>query len=186
MVASNEAIPKVEAQIKETLAVAGRALETDKSAGYESFNFDIGKLESLAREAFQAKMGSYLWPIINKLEEGQSLTTAEQDMLQLMIVGEAKYYVKSENDVENWKRELERLLREIEQLPASGLDDIDALMHLRALCREAIRVLPDLVFYFREKERVRKFEGVVQGAIDRDARRMLANLVKEMLQSDKM
>ncbi len=180
------AIHEVETQIKETLAVAGRALGTDNSTGYEAFNLDTGKLESLAREAFQAKMESYLWPIINKLEEGESLTTAEQDMLQLMVVGEAKYYVKSENDVENWKRELERLLREIEQLSASNLDDIDALMHLRALCREAIRVLPDLAFYFREKERVHKFKGVVKSAIDRDARRMLANLVKEMLQSDKM
>jgi uncharacterized coiled-coil DUF342 family protein len=182
MVTSHE----VETQLKATLDVAARAFETDLSAGYEAFSFDIGKLESLAREAFQAKMEDYLWPILNKLEQGESLTTAELDMLQLMIVGEAKYYVKSENDVENWKRELERLLQEIEQLQASGLDDIEALMHLRALCREASRVLPDLAFYFREKERLRKFKEATRGAVDRDTRRMLANLVKDMLQSDKI
>jgi hypothetical protein len=59
-------------------------------------------------------------------------------------------------------------------------------MHLRTLCREATRIVPDLAFYYREKERVRKFDEAVRGAIDRDTRRTLANMIKDMLASDKI
>jgi hypothetical protein len=123
---------------------------------------------------------------LSKLEEGEALTAAEQDMLEMMVVGEAKYYVKSENDVENWTNEVKRLVEAIEGLAASGLDDIDALMRLRALCREAQRVVPDLAFYYREQDRVRKFKEATAGAIDVEARRMLANLIKDMMSSDTM
>jgi hypothetical protein len=120
------------------------------------------------------------------LVNGVPLATAEQDMLQLFMVGDAKYYIKYENDVENWKTETKRLIEEMKRLQAGGLTEMDSLMYLQALCREAMRVLPDLAFYYREKERVRKFDEALQGAIDRDTRRFLANLIKEMLASDKI
>jgi hypothetical protein len=120
------------------------------------------------------------------LESGTPLAAAEQDMLQLFMVGDAKYYVKYENDVENWQNEVKRLVEEMKRLQAGGLTELDSLMHLRALCYEAMRILPDLAFYFGEKERARKFDEAVRGAIDRDTRRFLANLIKDMLASDKI
>jgi hypothetical protein len=59
-------------------------------------------------------------------------------------------------------------------------------MHLQALCHEAMRILPDLAFYCEEKERARRFDEAMRGAIDRDTRRTLANLIKEMLISEKI
>ena len=74
-------------------------------------------------------------------------------------------------EIENWKNEVKRLAEEMRRLQASGLTEMDSLMHLRALCREAMRILPDLAFYYGEKERARKFDEAIRGAIDRDTRR---------------
>jgi len=176
----------VATQLNEAVSTAQKAIGAAASEGYEALGNDIQKLEAVAREAFQAKLDELFWPVLSKLEEGEALTAAEQDMLEMMVVGEAKYYVKSENDVENWTNEVKRLVEAIEGLEASGLDDIDALMRVRALCREAQRVVPDLAFYYREKDRIKKFKEATAGAIDIEARRLLANLIKDMMSSDTM
>jgi hypothetical protein len=176
----------VEAKIDELLKRAEHALKSETEANYQEFQGQIYDLEGLAREAFQAKLEDLYWPILAKLEEGKALTTAEQDVLEMLMVGEAKYYLRYENDVNLWKNELRRLLEEIKKQQAAGLDEIDSLMRLRALCREAMRVVPDLANYFREKERVHKFEAATGGAIDPETRRALANLIKEMIESDKL
>lgn len=179
-------VQDVHARIKELVEVAGQSFKYDTEAFYQQFQVEIQALEAVAREAFQAKLNDLYWAILGKLEEGQALTTAEHEILEMLMVGEARYYLKFENDVENWKNELKRLLEEIRKQQAAGLDEIDSLMRLRALCREAMRVAPDLAYYFREKERVRKFEEATQGAIDVETRRALANLIKEMIDSDQL
>jgi len=176
----------VAAQINAALNTATKAQDSPTSQNYEALNLDIQNLDSLAREAFQAKLDELFWPVLAKLEAGESLTAAEHEMLEMMVVGEAEYYVKAENDVENWKRELERLVEEIENLQTAGLDDVDTLLKVQARCREAIRVIPDLAFYFREQERVKRFQEATTGTLDKDSSRLLANLIKEMMSSSKM
>jgi hypothetical protein len=176
----------VEAKINEMLKVSARAFRNETEAGYQEFQGSVNDLEGAAREAFQAKLADLYWPILAKLEEGKGLTTAEHDILEMLIVGEAKYYLRYENDVNQWKDELKRLLEEIKKQQAAGLDEIDSLMRLRALCREVTQVVPELIYYFRERERVRKFEEATAGAIDVDTRRALANLIKQMIESDKL
>ena len=79
-----------------------------------------------------------------------------------------------------------RLIEAFRKQQASGVDEIDSLMRLRALCREALRVLPDLAYYFRERERIQQFEDATRDAIDVETRRALANLIKDMMDSDEM
>jgi hypothetical protein len=179
-------IDEVSTQINRTAEVVVRSLEAEASAGYEALMAHVQELDAQTREAFQARLGEHFWPVVAKLESGTPLAAAEQDMLQLFMVGDAKYYVKYENDLENWKNEVKRLVEDMQRLQASGLTDLDSLMHLRLLCHEAMRILPDLAFYYREKERVSKFDEAVRGAIDRDTRRTLANLIKDMLASEKI
>jgi hypothetical protein len=81
---------------------------------------------------------------------------------------------------------LERLVEEIENLQTTGLDDVDTLLKVQARCREAIRVIPDLAFYFREQERAKRFQEATTGTLDKDSSRLLANLIKEMMSSSKM
>jgi hypothetical protein len=179
-------VQDVNQKIDRVVEAAGRSFKLESQAHYQEFQSEIEALESLAREAFQSKLNNLYWPILEKLEEGKALTAAEHEILELLMVGEAKYYLQAENEVDHWRGELKRLIEDIKQQQAAGLDEIDSLMQLRALCREALRVLPDLVYFFRERERVRKFEELTRDAIDTETRRSLANLIKEMIESDEV
>ena len=179
-------IQDVEAKINELLGSSAQTFKQETEVNYQQLQAQVFDLEGLAREAFQSKLEDLYWPILEKLEEGKALTTAEHDIVELLMVGEARYYLRYENDVNQWKGELKRLLEEIKKQQVAGLDEIDSLMRMRALCREAMRVLPDLAYYFRERERVRRFEDATSGAIDVETRRALANLIKEMMESDKV
>ena len=173
-------------QINSLIDIASKSFKSESSANYLEFQDMVNDLEGLARETFQAKLEDMYWSILARLEEGKPLTAAEHNILELLMIGEAKYYLKSENEVEHWRTELKRLIEEIKKQQAAGVDEIDSLMQLRALCREAQRVLPDITYFFREKERVRQFEEATEGAIDTEPRRSLANLIKEMMESDQM
>ena len=179
-------VQDVDQKINELLEVAALTFRDENESRYERVQALINNLEGLAREAFQAKLDDMYWPILAKLEEGQPLTAAEQDILELLMVGDAKYYLRSEQDVELWRNELKRQVEELKKQQALGLDEIDSLMRIRAVCREALRVVPDMAYYFREKERVRKFDDMTRSAIDVETRRSLANLIKEMMESDQM
>ena len=178
----DEVLP-VNTTIQKTLAQASRCSEGETSDNYATLEDQVGDLENLAREALQTKMD--FASLLPKLEQGKPLTSADLKTLELLIVGDAEYYVKYETEVEHWKGELGRVFGEIAKLQGLKLD-IDELLHLRALCREAREVLADLVFYFDAKERISKFEVATRGAIDPDGYRFLAEIVKQMLMSEKM
>jgi hypothetical protein len=59
-------------------------------------------------------------------------------------------------------------------------------MHLRALCGEVRRVLPAIIYYLDQKERTQKFQQARQGSVDADAYRVLAEIVEQMLVSERM
>lgn len=177
---------EVNVKIDTLLGVSSQTLKQESDAHYQQLQTEIAELEALAREAFQTRLEGLYLSIIQKLEDGQALTTAEHDILEMLVVGEARYYLRVENEVEHWRSELKRLLEELKKQQIAGLDEIDSLMKVRALCREAMRVVPDLAYYFREKERVRSFEQATREAIDLDTRRALANLIKDMMASDKL
>lgn len=179
-------MPDVSSQIDQTLAAAVQSLKAETSAAIHTAMAEVGQLNTQARETLQARLNDHLWPVVAKLENGDALAAAEQDMLQTLVVGDAKYYVKYEDNVESWKAEIERLAEAIRRLQAAGLNDLDSLMHLQALCHEAMRILPDLAFFYEEKERAHRFDEAMRSAIDRDTRRTLANLIKEMLASEKI
>jgi len=64
--------------------------------------------------------------------------------------------------------------------------DVEGLMHLRAVCRELREVVPDIVYYLDAKERTAKFQEATQGSIGAEGYRVLAEIVEQMLMSDKM
>jgi hypothetical protein len=180
------ASPDVDARINQLLDAAQLSFKDENEANYLQFQTLVAEVEASARETFQAKLQGMVFSILARLEEGQPLTTAEHNILELLIVGEAKYYLQYEPQLDRWRGQLQQLLGEIEKQRAAGLDEIDDLMRLRALCREAQRVLPDMTYYFHERARVRQFEEATRDAIDVETRRSLANLIKDMMESDQM
>jgi hypothetical protein len=66
-----------------------------------------------------------------------------------------------------------------DDLKTSDLD-VDRLMHLRALCAEVRRVLPDVVYYLDQKERSAKFEEATRKPLDPEGYRVLAEIIEQM------
>jgi len=77
------------------------------------------------------------------------------------------------------KTELGRILGQIAQLKTQDLD-IEALMHLRVLCKEAFSALAPTLHYLEQKDRVRRFEEHTRGPLSKDAGLVLARILKEM------
>jgi hypothetical protein len=174
---------QIKASFQKVLDLVARCNAAESSDNYEFLEEEIDELEAHARQAVNAKMD--FKSLLAKLVGGLPLTPADLKTLELLIVGDAEYYLKYESEIEEWKTQVKRVLDQIANLQTSTLD-VDSLMHVRALCREAHEVLSDLVYYFDAKERTAKFKIATQGQIDPDGYRFLAEIVQEMLASDKM
>jgi chromosome segregation ATPase len=173
---------QVVAGIKKAVELAARCDASETSDNYEFLEEQVDELEAQAREAFHSKLD--FESLLAKLTAGRPLAPSDLKTLELLIVGDAEYYLKYESELGEWKAQLKRVLDQIAALQASVLD-VDCLMHMRALCREAHEVLADLVFYYDSKERAAKFREATQGSMDADGYRFLTQIVREMMSSDK-
>lgn len=172
---------EVSAKIVETLGWADRCSQAENSEGYEGLNEQLEELETLAKKSFETHADYKA--LLSKLEKGASLTPDELNTLKLLLVGDADYYLKYDDDFDRSESELKKILEEIRKLQSSDLD-VDGLMHLRVLCREACSVARPTAFYLEQKERVGKFEEATRDGIDRESGKFLANIIKSMMSSD--
>lgn len=176
----------VSAKLQETVTAAAQALNAEDSVAYENFDQYIRELQMFAREAFQAKFKDVYPTVLSKLERGDPLDQSEQEMVRLLVVGTAKFYLKHEQDLERWHNELNRLVEEMQQVEALGLDETENFLSLQALCLEVRGILPDITTYYREKERVARFEAAMSGPLDAEAGTVLADVIRNMMTSTKM
>jgi hypothetical protein len=173
--AENQAVSE---KIKETLDSAARSFETEKSEGYQVLGEELEELEAVARRNFQDHEDYK--SLVRKLENGASLTREDLNTLKLLMVGDADYYMKYDTDFDRCEGELKAIVEEIRKLQSDNLD-IDGLMHLRVLCREACSVARPTAYYLEQKERVRKFEDATRGGIDRETGRTLAGIIRGIM-----
>ena len=172
-------------QIEETLLAADRCTDQALAQDYEQLNAEVRQLEATAREAFQEHLKNRYWKIAEKLEADTPLSEKEHEALELLIVGAAEYFLAEEEHFEDWRDALRDLMAEIEEVGETGIDTIDDLMYLQAICLDASKVLPEITFYLRQKERIQRFkEGTRE--IDREAGKILAGTIREMMESDRM
>ena len=176
-------IQQVKAEVKAALDRASRCENAETSDNYGLLADQVEELEGEAREAFQSQID--FATLLPKLKQKQPLGPADLKALEQLIVGDAEYYLKYETEFEHWKAEARQLITEIGNLQATTLDT-DGLMHLRAVCQELRRVLPDIVFYLDQKERTAKFQEATRGPIDAEGYRVLAEIVEAMIASDQM
>ncbi len=174
---------QISAAIQKTLALSSRCQQAETSENYGVLEDQVGDLEEGAREVFQSQVN--VAALLPKLKERKPLSPEDMKILEMLIVGDAEYYLKYETEVDHWKNELQRVLGEIGKLQTSALG-VDDVMHLRALCREAREALADLVFYFDAKERTGKFHTATQGPIDAEGYRVLDEIVTAMLSSNRL
>jgi hypothetical protein len=173
----------VSTAINKALEMAARCTAQETSDNYGLLEDELGRVEAVAQEYFHSKLD--VTGLLSKLQRSKPLTPADLKTLELLIVGDAESYLKYETEFEHWKSELKRALDEIAGMRGAE-PDVDGLMHLRTLCREAQEALTDIVFYLDAKERASKFQEATRGPIDAEGYRVLAEIVREMLVLDRM
>lgn len=176
-------VPEVDATIQKTLELASRCAQLETSDNYGALSDQVEELEAQAREAFQSQMN--IASLLPKLKTRKPLTPDDLKALELLIVGDAEYFLKYETEFDHWKSEIQQLVGEISKLQSADLD-VDGLMHLRALCAEVRRVLPGVVYYLNQKERTSKFQAATRQPLDPEGYGVLAEIVAQMLLSGKM
>jgi hypothetical protein len=169
--------------IQETVARARQCLAHENSEAYEALDSLFRRLEVVAREVLQDKLRGDYQGLVEKLEKGRVLTADEQSTLELLIIGVARTYLQMEPDFPTWKIKVDGLARELEALQASGVESADALLRVQGICLEAKAVLPELTNYLRERERVERFENSMRSSLGVESGQLLADVVREMMQS---
>ena len=168
---------EITAKLSETLNTAQKCSTAETVENYSLLGEQLDELASTAGDSLLSH-GGYQ-PLIDKLEKGTPLTEAELKTVRSLIVGDADQYLKYNDDFARMKTELNRILGQVEQLKSQNLD-IEALMRLRVLCKEASSALVPTLHYLEQSDRVRRFEEHTRGPLSKDAGQILARIVKEM------
>jgi hypothetical protein len=169
---------EVVAKVEEALAIAARCSSEETSGNYEGLHQELQDLGELAQRSCETHADYRT--VVGKLRAGTALSSEEMTTLRLLLVGDADYYLKYDEEFDRCKSELAKILGEIERRKQSELG-CDGLMHLSVLCREASSLVLPTQHYLEARERVRKFEESTKGAIDRDTARALATIIEGMV-----
>jgi hypothetical protein len=168
----------------ELIARAGslteRCLDSDAPEECGLLDQTIRDIDGLAREAIQHRLADDLLRIADKLDAGARLTSDDERNLELFAIGNAATYVSEENNVDDWKAEIRRLMHELHDVATIAESNLDRLLHLRALCRDAMGVLPELLHWMEEKDRIARFREGANGH-DPERSRTIARFIRETL-----
>ncbi len=170
-------IQELVAQISEALNIAAQCSAAGTAESYSRLGEKLGELESSAGEYLRSHTAYQF--LLAKLQHEKPLTPADLKTLRSLIVGDADEYLKYDDDFEQSKRELARIIDQIRKLQ-SIQPSPEALMHLRVLCREASSALAPTVHDLEQKQRVKNFEDHVREPLSSDARRMLAHVIEDL------
>ena len=169
--------PQITAPLSATLSTAQKCSASETVENYSLLGEQLDELASTAGQSLLSH-GGYQ-PLINKLEKGTQLTDAEFKTVRSLIVGDADQYLKYDDDFTSMKTELDRILGQVAQLKSQDLD-VEALMRLRVLCKEASSALVPTLHYLEQRDRVRRFEEHTRNPLTKEAGQILARIIKEM------
>ena len=167
----------VAAQLEETLASASRCAGAESTQNYDALSQDLADLEEVARGA--AAGHADCRALIEKLRAGTPLSADDIAALRLLVVGDADYYVKYDEELERCKAETAKIIGEMQRLQSGELT-ADALMHLSVLCREGRTMLELVRHYFDCQDRIRRFNTAISGPLDQAATRALIEVIEDM------
>ena len=177
---------KISTATSQVFEQGSKSLQTDTSEAFERLYLQIHALETQARETFQYQFRRDYQAVVDKLRNGDRLDENDKHLISQLLIADAKSYVKHAGDYETWKDQIDRLLAELKTIQDQGVRTTDDLLHIQALCRDMRAVLPDITFYLRERERIMGYEQNDLNALPPELKNILADVVKGMMESDKM
>ncbi len=170
-------IKELVAQISEALDIATQSSAAGTAESYSVLGEKLSELESSAGHYLRSNMAYQT--VLTKLRQEQPLSPDDLKTLRCLIVGDADGYLKYDDDFEQSKAELTRIIGEIRKLQSTEMD-AETLTHLRVLCREASSALVPTVHYLEQKQRVKNFDSNVHEPLSSDTRRMLAGVIEDL------
>ncbi|MDP2654805.1 MAG: hypothetical protein Q8Q08_12365 [Candidatus Omnitrophota bacterium] len=158
------------------------AVKLDTGDAYSRLSTIFGGLEQAFREHMQSLTEKDLKRVIQKLKGGETLTVQDLEVVKLWMVGDADYYTTMENNLQDWKNELKRIMEEISLLNAGNLD-LAGTCRMRGLLTDGSRVIGDVFYYAQQKDRMAKFLESTK-EIDPEERAILVRLLEQKIKSD--
>ncbi|HLZ06520.1 MAG TPA: hypothetical protein VKR55_30795 [Bradyrhizobium sp.] len=165
------------AQISEALNVAAQSSTAGTAENYSRLAEKLSELESSSGQYLRSHTAYR--SLLAKLQLEKPLTPDDLKTLRSLIVGDADEYLKYDDDFEQSKAELTRVIDGIQKLQSTELNP-ETLMHLRVLCREATSALVPTVHYLEQKQRVKNFDDNVHEPLSSDTRRMFARVIEDL------
>ncbi|MBM3245127.1 MAG: hypothetical protein FJZ15_04960 [Candidatus Omnitrophica bacterium] len=157
------------------------ATKASDAFSYQRLAAIFGDAEVQLREYIQEITKDEISKIIQILETGREISAEDLKFIKLWIVGDADYYIKFENNFNDWLSELKRIISEISRIKESK-PDFETVSHLKAIIEDGKRVIYDIAFYLEKKGRIANFEEATL-EIDREERGLLIKLLKNKLTS---
>ena len=166
--------------IRELQATHARASLED-AGSFEGMVPQLTALADTLRETYQASVTKEIVAVIAKLKAGGDLAPADVAMVESFMVGDAEAYTRLENDFQAWLAELGRLVGVLGDLSGrlQGRGALEALGEVE----DTRRVLGDIDNFLEQKERVTRFRRSIAQGIDPERRKMLIELLQELLES---
>jgi hypothetical protein len=173
--------PAVTALLDQVTATPPVHADTDEGR-LNALSIVLARLGDELREQIQAATAAQVAPIISLLKADGPIEAKDLELIRLWLVGDAEYYVKTENDFPAWLAELDRLLGVLRQLRSEAVTP-PTMARMEATVQDARRVAGDIAFFQVQQERVRSFQTATS-QLDREDKQTLAQLLELKLGSE--
>lgn len=171
--------------IQELKTSIERTKTHSSTTNYQLVQMKLSELSGALREMHQAMTQKQMREIINKLGKNQPLRDDQVELIKDWIVGDAENYIECEKNFNAWISLFSRLTNELEQVYTSDISS-KKVLELMGLTLIAMRLIPNIVYYSGEKERVAAFERAVSDGIDSYEAEAYKNILKAKLESTDM
>lgn len=166
--------------VSDLTQATGEALKHRTVSDFVALERQLAEVEAQVREVQQSLWSREAKAAMGHLEGGSPLTPADIEVIRTLFISDAEHYVRLENNVPDWCRELERLIVDV----ARRVNTVDRtnIAELRAVLKDAQRLVPDIRQFLEEKARIERFEQGLASP-DPSARKMMAKILREVIES---
>lgn len=155
-------------------------LANESAEDFEAFERYLNEVGAFVRETQQSLWANEAQATVRRLEKGDPLNEQDHELIRAFLISDAERYLALENNYNDWRNELKRLVEDLGK--RVNTVDRDTIADLRGVLKDAIRLIPDIRNYLEEKRRVEKFEQALD-TLDKSSRDMLVRVLREQLRS---
>ena len=159
------------------------AIVSGREDAYSRLSTTLEKMENELREYAQKLAMHEMKAVLLKLKNDEPLSDQDVAKLKSWIVGDAEYYIRREQNFENWSSDLQRLIGEMTELWVER-PDVERLLKLRGLARDALDKAAAIAFYVKQKASVEKFNTATK-QIGESERVVLVSLLEQKISSSR-